>query len=184
MVQWLKIGGGKQMSNQSLLTKIPENTSFLQSTKFTFSFPTLPFMRYFAQTAEIPSVSTSPVQVSSPFADMFRHGDTLVYDTFSISSLVDEDLRIWEESYNWLEAITKPQDYSQYVRFYNDQGTPYHDAILTLNTNANIQNIRVLFKNCHPIALSGLAFDTKNNADNIITTTITFRYDYYEIKRL
>lgn len=172
------------MSNQSLLTKIPENTSFLQATKFSFVFPTLPFMRYFSQTAEIPGVTTSAVQVSSPFADMFRHGDKLVYDSFSITSLVDEDLRIWEESLNWLVSITKPQEYSQYVRFYNEQGTPYHDGILTINTNANVQNIRILFKNCHPVGLGGLQFDVKNNADNIITTTVTFRYDYYEIQRL
>jgi hypothetical protein len=172
------------MSQESLLTKIPENTSFLQSTKFTFTFPTLPFLRYFSQTAQLPSVTTSPVQVPNPFSDMFRHGDKLVYDQFNITALVDEDIRTWEETYNWLKALTKPQDYNQYVRYYNSKGTPYHDAILTVNTNANVPNFRVLFKDCHPISLSALQFDSKINADNAITMDVTFRYDFYEIERL
>lgn len=182
--KWQRSKYEEVMSNQSVLTKIPENTSFLQATKFTFSFPTMPFLRYFAQTAEIPGISTSPVQVPSPFANMFRHGDTLVYDQFNITSIVDEDLRTWEETHDWLVALTKPQDYAQYIRFYNEQKTPYHDAVLTINTNSNIQNIRILFKNCHPYSLSGIQFDTKNNADNTIVMDVTFRYDYYEIQRL
>jgi len=169
------------MSNASLLTKIPTNTSLLQSARFTFSFPNLPFLKYFCQTIQLPGVSTSAVQVVSPFADTFRHGDKLVYDQFTVQALIDEDLRVWEETYNWLRALTKPQDFPQYRN--RENNTLYHDAILTINSNANIPNIRIAFKNCHPMSLSNIQFSTVHNADSIITADISFRYDYFTIER-
>lgn len=172
------------MTTESVLTKIPENTSFLQPTKFTMVFPTLPFLRYFGQTAEIPAISTSPVAVESPFTNTWRHGDKLVYDQLSINAIVDEDLKVWEETQNWLIALTKPREYSEYIRHYNSKEMVYHDAILTINTNANIPNIRFKFANVHPISLGAINFSVTQNADATLTADIIFRYDYYELLRL
>lgn len=172
------------MTTQSLLTRIPENTSQLQSAKFSFTFAKLPFLKYFCQSVQLPGVSTSAVQVSNPFADTFRHGDKLVYEPFTLTAILDEDIRIWEETYDWLTAMTKPQEFSQYARFFDEKRLPYHDGVLTINTNSNIQNIRVLFKNCHPVSLSAIPFDYKINADTTLTVEIGFRYDYFTIERL
>lgn len=173
------------MTTSSLLTKIPENTSFLQANKFTFSFTTLPFLKYFCQSVNIPGVSTSPVTVSSPFSDMYRHGDKLVYDQLAISVIIDEDLRVWEETYNWLQSLTKPDSFDQYVR--NDRRgnkTAYHDAVLTVNTNSNNPNIRFKFTDCHPISLGGINFGVQETAQTTISCDIIFRYDQYYIDRL
>lgn len=173
------------MTTTSLLTKIPENTSFLQPNRFTFSFSTLPFLKYFCQGVNIPSVSTSPVTVSSPFADMYRHGDKLSFDQLSVSVIVDEDLRVWEETYNWIQALTKPDNFGQYIR--NDRRnnkTPYHDGVLTINTNANVPNIRFKFTDCHPISLGGISFNVQETAQTIVTCEIIFRYDQFYIDRL
>ena len=174
------------MTTASLLTRIPENTSFLQPTKFTFAFPTLPFLKYFCQTVIIPSVSTSAVTVASPFANMYRHGDKLEFGELTVTALVDEDLRVYEESLNWLKALTKPNDYGQYIRQRqrDNSTTPYHDAELTINTNANVPNIRFKFTECHPVLIGQIDFDTKQNAMSTITIDITFRYDQFYIDRL
>lgn len=172
------------MSNQSLLTKIPENTSLLQTTKFTFSFPELPFLKYFCQSVTLPGISTQPVLVSSPFADMYRHGDKLAYQPLSITALIDEDLRTWEETHNWMISLTKPKQWSQYVRYFNKDKSPYHDGLLTINTNANIPNLRIKYTNCHPISLSEIQFSTFTNAETTLTCEIGFRYDQFEIERL
>jgi len=173
------------MTNQSPLTRIPENSSYLQETKFTFSFPTLPFLRYFCQGVSIPGVSTSAVEVSNPFASTYRHGDKLVFDDFAITCLVDEDLRVWEESYNWLVALTKPAKFPQYIRnLGNGRDSPYHDGILTTNTNANLPNVRFKFTYCHPVSVSAIQFTTTGDADTAMTIDIRFRYDQMEIDRL
>lgn len=176
--------GGIRMTKSSLLTKIPENTSFLQPTKYSMEFPTLPFLRYFCQSANIPSISTSAVTVSSPFADMKRHGDKLVYDQLVVTALIDEDMRVWEEIYDWLQALTKPDRYEQYVRFYERQKDPYHDSVLTINTNANNPNIRFKFTHCHPVSLGAVSFSTTENANVQIHADIVFAYDQYYVTRL
>lgn len=172
------------MTTTSILTRIPENTSFLQSTKFTFVFPTLPFLKYFCQAVTLPGVSTNPVTVSSPFVNTYRHGDKLTYDELTVTAIIDEDLRVWEETYNWIKSLTKPNDYSQYVKYYNKKNTPYHDAELTINTNANVPNIRFKFTECHPVLLGSIPFNTTENATKTLTVDITFRYDQYYIDRL
>jgi len=172
------------MTTQSLITKTPENTSILQPTKFTFVIPELPFAKYFCQTVSLPGVSTSEVLVSSPFSNTYRHGDKLVYDVFSINSIVDEDLRVWEETYKWLVALTAPNDFYEYKKTIYGDGRLYFDGILTINTNSNNPNIRIKFKNCHPTSLGGINFNTGENAEVIPTADINFRYDQFEIDRI
>lgn len=172
------------MTTESVLTKIPENTSFLQAAKFTLVFPTLPFLRYFGQTAVIPAISTSPVSVETPFSNTWRHGDKLIYGELAINALIDEDLKTWEETHNWLVALTKPQEYKQYIRYIDRKVMVYHDAILTINTNANIPNLRFKFANIHPTSLGAINFNVTQSAENTITADINFRYDYFELLRL
>ena len=93
------------MTIESFTTNTPENTSILQSTKFTFLIPDKPFLKYFCQTVSIPSVSTSEIQVPTPFSATYRHGEKLNYDALVITALMDEDLRVWEETYNWLVSL-------------------------------------------------------------------------------
>jgi len=171
------------MTDNSLLTRIPENTNFVQQTKFTFIVPNLPFARYFCQTVNWPSVSTSEVTIPTPFSETYRHGDKLVYEPLSITFLVDEDLRVWEETYNWLVSLTNPVNFKSYFR--NQQNKPgYYDGIMTVNTNSNLPNVRIKYYNCHPITLSGIQFSTMSSADESPTADLTLRYDYFEIERL
>ena len=172
------------MTTQTLLHKIPENTSLFQSRKYTFVFPTMPFLNYMIQSVALPRIGTSAPVQSSPFADLHRHGDKLQYDPITITCLLDEDLRVWEETHNWLVALTKPQMFPQYFRNSNGKQTGYHDAILTINNNANIPNIRIKFTNCHPLDVSSIALDTTVNADVAQTVDFQFRYDWFEIQRL
>ena len=172
------------MTTENMLTRIPENTSLLQSRKFTFAIPTLPFIRYFGQSISIPAVSTSAPMVPSPLSDMYRHGDKLVYDRLTITAILDEDLRVWEETYNWMLALTAPKEFPQYWRNTNGRMLAYHDTVLTFNNNANIPNMRLKFLYCHPVSISAIQFNTTDSADVIMTCDFTFQYDRFEFERL
>lgn len=165
------------------IARIPDNLSFLQTTKYTFIIPELPFARYFCQAVNLPGASTSEVAINTPFATTYRHGDKLMYESLTMSVLVDEDLRVWEETLKWLTALTKPSNFNEYIRNKADK-TPYYDGILTLNTNANIPNMRIKFTNCHPVSIGGLAFNVADSADTTPSFDITFRYDQFFIDRL
>lgn len=173
------------MTTSSVLTRIPENTSFLQPTKFQFIVPTLPFLRYFVQTCSVPGISTNAVKVENPFSATYRHGDKLVYESLNITCILDEDFRTFEETYQWLEALTAPQRFPQYIkRKPRGKENAYHDGVLTLLTNANLPNIRITFTDMHPVSISAVQFDTKSNANEHPTIDIVFRYDRYDIERI
>lgn len=168
------------------ISNTPDNTSILQSTKFTFVFPEMPFLKYFCQTIQIPSVSSNEVMVPTPFSNTYRHGDKLYFEPFTITALIDEDMRVWDETYKWLKGLTRPKEWSEYLRKeYKTDKTPlYFDGYLTINTNANRPNIRFKFYNCHPTSIGMVNFDTKVDADVIPTADFTFRYDMFEIERI
>lgn len=167
------------------ISNTPDNTSILQSTKFTFVIPEMPYLKYFCQTIQLPSVSMNEIKVPTPFTDTYRHGDKLYFQPFTITALMDEDLRVWEETYAWMEGLARPESYDQYLRKSKNDKTPlYYDAYLSINTNANRPNIRVKFYNCHPTSIGMVNFDTKVNADVIPTADITFRYDLFHIERI
>jgi hypothetical protein len=173
------------MAIESFASNTPQNSSILQLTRFTFIIPDKPYLKYFCQTVGIPSVSTSPVAVATPLTTTFRHGDKLDFEALTITAIVDEDMRIWEETYNWMKGLVRPSDSREYFRKGLQDKTPlYFDGFLTVNTNANNPNIRFKFHNCHPVSLGGINFDTKTDADNIPTCDITFRYDLFEVERL
>lgn len=172
------------MTTESVVTRAPENTSLLQATKYTFTVQNLPFAKYFCQTVTMPGVSTDPITQSNPFSDIYRHGTKLAYDFLSMTFIVDEDLRTWEETYNWLRSVAFPTKFEEYTRFRDKKNPLYFDGILTTNTNANIPNIRFKFTNCHPVSLSGITFSSSDSADNIITADLSIRYDYFEIERI
>lgn len=172
------------MPNLSACSTQPANSSFLQGNKFTFSFATLPFLKYFCQSVNIPGVSTSPITVDNPFSNTYRHGDKLVYDQLNVTVIIDEDLRVWEETYNWLQALTFPKEFRQYYKNTNGRQSAYHDGILTINSNSNNPNIRFKFTDCHPSSLGSINFSVQETPQNIITVDIVFRFDGFVIERI
>ena len=165
------------------IARIPDNLSFLQTTKYSFIIPDLPYARYFCQTVNLPGASTSEVSIETPFSTTYRHGDKLQFEQLVMTAIIDEDLRVWEESFKWLVSLTYPHQFPEYVKNLKNK-VPYYDGILTLNTNANLPNMRIKFFNCHPVSIGGIQFNTSDSADTTPTFDITFRYDTFEIERL
>lgn len=168
------------MSISSVLTQIPENTSFMQTTKFVFSIPNLPFMKYFCQSVNMPGVSSLEVTQSNLFSDIYRHGSKLSFDALSITTLIDEDMRVWEETYQWMVSLTNPIKFGEYAKKFPEK---YYDGILLINTNSNVSNIKITFRNCHPTSLGSIQFSTSDTPDITPITDIQFRYDVFQIER-
>jgi hypothetical protein len=178
------------------ITRNPSNRDTLQSTKYKLNLARLPGVTYFCQTANLPGVSLTEIMRNTPFIDLFVPGEKIIHDTFNVTFLVDEDLRDWEQMYNWIRGLTFPKDFKEYadmgkmveqqgLRFGNNKLPPgYTDASLTIFTNKNNANIRIEFKDVFPTTLGSIQFSALDSAENIITCDATFRFSYYEIKRL
>jgi len=177
------------------LARAPYNKDLLQSTKFRVTFDRLPGTTYFCQTANFPGVSLTEIPRSTPFVDLYIPGEKIVYDTFNITFLVDEDLRSWTEIHDWIRATTFPTDFKEYldlnrldraanIRSNFNNKPQYSSAVLSLYTNKNNANFRIKFVDLFPTSLSTILFSSQDSAENIVTADATFRFSYYEYERI
>jgi hypothetical protein len=156
----------------------PENTNFLQPTKYILTFPEVPDMIYFCQKANIPGVSLGQALQETPNLDLFHSGTKISYNTFDVTFLVNEDLSAWTTIYNWMK------DLSSVETTYTKRKEGRKQAVLTVMSNQNNPKLRVKLMNLFPTSLSDLEFDTTLSAEEHITATVSFRYDWFELEQL
>ena len=156
----------------------PENTNFLQPTKYILTFPEVPDMIYFCQKANIPGVSLGQALQETPNLDLFHSGTKITYNTFDVTFLVNEDLSAWTTIYNWMK------DLSSVEATYTKRKEGRKQAVLTVMSNQNNPKLRVKLMNLFPTSLSDLEFDTTLSAEEHITATVSFLYDWFELEQL
>ncbi len=152
----------------------PENTNYLQPTKFMLSFPSVTDTTFFCQKANIPGPSVTEVPRSVPNLELYMPGTKISYNTFDIEFSVNEDLSAWRVVYDWLRDNTIDNKF----RYTNV------DAILTVLSNQNNPKLRVKYSNVFPISLGDIEFDTRLSANEHISALASFRFDYYNIEML
>jgi len=175
----------------------PANQNPAQTTKFRLNFDRLPYLTFFCMSVNLPGVSYPEVARATPFSDIPIPGDKIKYEELSINFMVDEDYRSWLSVHDWIRGVTFPTTFDEYKNLRNQlRSSPlsqlnaqtdrpqYSDATLTIYTNMNNPNIRVKFRDCFPISLSSIVFNTQDNADVIITGQAAFRFAWYDIERL
>ena len=86
-----------------------ENRNFLSPIGFRFTLAKYPKVAYFAQSANIPSMTLGIQQQPTPFRALPLEG-FITYDPFTLSFLVDEDLTNYMIMHNWIRALGTPND--------------------------------------------------------------------------
>lgn len=153
----------------------PENTNLLQPTKYILTFSDVPDTVYFCQKVKVPGVSLSMVTQTSPNLDFFLPGTKLTFNEFEVDFLVNEDLSSWLSIYNWMKNIT-----TDVLKTRRLQG----EAVLTVLSNQNNPKIRILFNNIFPLSLGDIDMDTRLSAEEHMSATSTFKYDYFTIEKI
>lgn len=173
----------------SVITRTPENTSFLQPTKFLLTFDRIPNVTYFCQEVNIPGINLSPINVPSPAIDYHVAANKVSYSMFNVRFMVDEKVESWKNIYEWLMSIASPHgtDERNYLtklqnEFKNTSFPQYSDATLTVLSNLNNPILRVHMVGLFPTSLSDIQFDTTLSADHIITADATFSVKYFDFQ--
>ncbi len=164
----------------SIRPSSPGNINNLQPNKFSFVIADNEALTYKMQSLSLPSVSTTAILQPTPLSEIKRHGDKLIYHPYTIEFIVDEDLRVWEETYTWLSGYTFPTSFKQYQDV--KKAGIYKDATLIVNTNSQNENFRIRFKNCFPVALGEIRFNTTDSSGSYICD-VTFEYDTFSLER-
>jgi hypothetical protein len=173
------------------LTRIPQNTNYLQPTKYLLTFDRLGSTQYFCQAVNIPGMSIGQAPIYTPSVDIYAPGNKITYNQLNVDFAVDEKLDSWRQIHDWFRSIAAPESFSERKRLtdiqnqYRIGGLPnYGDGILTVLNNLNNPILRVKFVNAFPVSLSDIEFDTKMSADDIVYATATFVFDYHTFETL
>lgn len=166
----------------AIASRQPDNVNFLSPVGFKFTCDALPNVSYFCQSANIPGVSLSQVEVSTPFNPHYVAGDRVDYEELNMRIIIDENMKNFQEIYEWVRDLGISENFEQYEerkkRGLNTQG------ILTILTAGNIPQMEIHFKNMFPLSISGLQFDISATDITYLTADISFRYNSYSIKNL
>jgi hypothetical protein len=176
------------------ITRVPQNTNYLQPTKFLLTFERIGSVQYFCQAINLPGINLGQAPINLPTLDIYAPGNKLTYNQLNIDFNVDENLDSWRLLYDWFLSIASPTSFDErkrltgvqnkYTRIEKTALKSYSDATLTVLNNLNNPKLRVRFVNAFPTSLSDLQFDTKMSADDIMTATASFMYDYFEFEPL
>lgn len=172
------ISGTSQL-RQNILSRQPDNQNPLFSTEYRFTMQRIPTVTYFCQSANVPGVNLGEIQQTNYFAPIKRPGQ-FTFDDFTISFVIDEELKNWLEIYNWMRSASNAEDFTEY----EGPSQYFSDATLIITNSAMRGNLIVNFKELFPRTLSGIDFtSTASDAEPMIATC-TFAYSAYDIERL
>lgn len=179
------------MAESTGLTRQPQNTNLLQTTKYIFTMPRINNVQYFCQNAILPGVSLPEMPRPTSVVDLYVPGNKMVYNRFEVTFLIDAELKSWTDIHDWMRELTTPVKADEYKNLWkrdtvlnSKQMAQYADGILTIMSALNNPKFRITYTNMFPTSLSDIQFKTTDSADEILTATATFRYDYFEIESL
>jgi hypothetical protein len=171
----------------NVLNRTPQNTNYLQPTKFLVTFDRIPNTTYFCQSVNLPGISIGQAPINYPALDVYAPGNKITYNNLTMSFTVNENMDSWKDIHNWFRSIAAPSGMEERNRLsaIQNAGKPvvkpwYSDGVLTILNNLNNPVVRVQFTNMFPVSLSDIQFDTKMSADDIITSDVTFVYEQFE----
>ena len=159
----------------SALQNQPTNTSFLSPIGFKFQLNNFPEVNYFCQAATLPGISIGTIPVPTPLKQI----------ELSIRFVVDENMKNWLSIYDWIIGLGFPTEegLAKYKKLaINSELTT--DATLTVLTGNMNAQINFVFKECFPLSLSSISFDSGGSDIDYVTADVSFRYDVYTVENL
>ena len=145
----------------SALQGQPTNTSFLSPIGFKFQLNNFPEVNYFCQSATLPGISISSISVPTPLKTIDIAGDEVNFEELSIKFIVDENMKNWLSIYDWIVGLGFPtkEGQAKYKKLAVASELTTDATLTVLTSNMNPQ-INFRFKDCFPLSLSSIAFDS------------------------
>ena len=169
----------------SALQDQPINTSFLSPIGFKFQLNNFPEVNYFVQSATLPGISISAIDVPTALKTIAIAGDEVNFEELSIKFIVDENMKNWLSIYDWIIGLgfPTPEGQAKYAKLAIASELTTDATLTVLTSNMNPQ-INFRFRECFPLSLSSIAFDSGGTDIDYVTADVSFRYDVYTVENL
>jgi hypothetical protein len=166
----------------------PTNRNYLSPVGYRFTLKRAPNVEFFVQRLSLPGLTLPVVDRPTPFVRIPEPGDHLDFNQLSVTFKVNEDLDNYLEVFNWMVAMGKPEKFEQYTfdpkkSYNNTKETLKSDITINILTSAMNGNFEVTCRDCFPISLSELEFDSTVTDINYIEATVTFAIRDYTFTR-
>jgi hypothetical protein len=168
------------------LQTAPVNKSFLSNNKFEFSLDRIPNFTFLVQSVNLPSIALQSTQVNSPFTALKVPGNIIVFNTMTITFMLDEDMQAWYEIYDWITQLGNPKGIDKRGTLTGPRGSNndiYSDGTLIVKTNSNNPNWKITFTDMYPTDIGEVQFSTTESQE-FLTSTVSFDYTYYEFEKV
>jgi hypothetical protein len=156
----------------------PENKNFLSPIGFQFAIQRLPNVNYFCTSASIPEISVGEVETQNPFIRLPTPGEKLAFGQLQLQFRVDEDLKNFQEIYDWLIGLGYPDEFQQRANVQANYGI-FSDASLLITTNQYKPNVDVKFVDLYPTSLSAVEFNIEQGDVEYLNANVSFSYRRY-----
>ena len=156
---------------------MPSQVNFLDGSRFSMSIARLPTTTFMAQKIQMPSVYLPVVDTPNPFVKLNHASTHLEYAHLYVEFKIDEDLRNYQEIYNWMIGLGFPEDHGQYKELV--KGDKYQeirsDLSIVIYTSSNIPNKVITFRDTFPSTLSEWVLtSTEDGQPNYMTVRVGF----------
>lgn len=170
------------MAQASTGVRGTDNINYLSPTGFRFLCSAMPETQFYCQTANLPGVSISEIPIPTPHKQHYVAGDNVTFDEFSITIIVDEYLKNWEEIQSWIIGLGKPFGFDEYEKR-KAAGTDTTGQLFILTGSKN-PSLRFDFYNLWPKSIGSVQFDIMAADITYSTADVVFQYNYYTMTRI
>jgi hypothetical protein len=164
----------------SALDRQPDTVNFLLPDSFKFEMKRVPRLNYFIQSVNLPALEYSEIRQPTRFVDVKHPGNSFTFSNFDVSFIIDEEMETFMEIYNWMKSLVAIEQAGDVEMGPNN----YSDASLIILNSAKNPNHVVTFKNCFPVSLSGIDFNSAISEPEPMVGTVTFAYTSYDIENI
>lgn len=176
------------------------NRNFLSPGGFDLVIEEAPKVQFFCQTANIPAISMIAAEQATRLRNLPVPGDELYYQDLEVNFLVDEDMGNYLEIHNWMRGLGFPKYGGEYnfdergldrkydkndiasnrIKYASREKYERSDiSLIILNSNYNRVKA-VNFKDCFPVSLSTLRFDSQQSDVEYLSASVAFKYTYFD----
>jgi len=167
-------------ARQSALDNQPDTVNYLLPDSFRFHMQRIPKMNYFVQSMNIPALEYSVVTQPTTLVDIKHPGNSFTFPNFQISFILDEDMETFMEIFNWMKTLVAIEAFDP-VEVGPDN---FCDATVHILNSAKNPNFVVNFKQCFPVSLSGIDFNSAISEPEPMIVTVDFAYTAYDIENI
>ena len=168
---------------------LTDNFNYLQPTSFKLvidrkNFPNLEF---FCQNVTHPGLIMPAAEMPiRRMQSIPMPGESLTINELSCNILLDEDMESYSEMYNWIKRNQiSDMEGKGYINQTSANKPPTNaDITLSILTSHNNLSKQFRYVDAIPTSLGDIQFESTASGTEFITFVTTFRFSYFELKRV